>query len=82
MVKKTKFSVVRYGNVNNSRGSVIPLFKHYDEMGKSLPVTNLNMTRFSIKMEDAINLVYIAMKKVLVGKFLFQKLSLTSCQIW
>ena len=51
-------------------------------MGKSLPVTNLNMTRFSIKMEDAINLVYIAMKKVLVGKFLFQKLSLTSCQIW
>ncbi|MDC3070049.1 UDP-N-acetylglucosamine 4,6-dehydratase (inverting) [bacterium] len=72
--KKTKFSVVRYGNVNNSRGSVIPLFKHYDEMGKSLPVTNLNMTRFSIKMEDAINLVYIAMKKSFGGEIFIPKI--------
>jgi FlaA1/EpsC-like NDP-sugar epimerase len=60
--KNITFSVVRYGNVNSSRGSVIPLFNHYDKIGKILPVTDLEMTRFSITMHDAIELVFNAIK--------------------
>ena len=72
--KKTKFSVVRYGNVNSSRGSVIPLFLHYDRMGKSLPVTDLEMTRFSITMNDAIELVFNAIKKSFGGEIFIPKI--------
>ena len=72
--KKTKFSVVRYGNVNSSRGSVIPLFIHYNKIGKTLPVTNLEMTRFSITMNDAIDLVYNAIKKCFGGETFIPKI--------
>jgi FlaA1/EpsC-like NDP-sugar epimerase len=73
--KKTKFSVVRYGNVNSSRGSVIPLFMHYNKIGKTLPVTDLEMTRFSITMNDAINLVFNAIKKSFGGEIFIPKIS-------
>ena len=57
---KTKFSVVRYGNVSYSRGSVLELFlnlkKNYNE--KFLPLTNEKMTRFAISIEDATLFVY------------------------
>ena len=72
--KKTKFSVVRYGNVNSSRGSVIPLFLHYNRMNKLLPVTDLKMTRFSITMNDAIELVYNAIKKSFGGEIFIPKI--------
>ena len=72
--RKTKFSLVRYGNVNGSRGSVIPLFKHYDNVGKTLPVTDLEMTRFSITMNDAINLVFTAMKNSFGGEIFIPKI--------
>ncbi len=72
--KKTKFSVVRYGNVNSSRGSVIPLFMHFNKIGKSLPVTDLKMTRFSITMNDAIDLVYNAIKKSFGGEIFIPKI--------
>ncbi len=50
---KTIFSVVRYGNVINSRGSVIPFFKKY--IGKKeVPITHPDMTRFFITIEDAV----------------------------
>lgn len=50
----TVFSVVRYGNVLNSRGSVIPYFKSLINANKELTVTDKNMTRFFISIEDAV----------------------------
>ena len=56
---KTIFSVVRYGNVMGSRGSVIPLFlKNINK--KSLPITDVRMTRFMITLEQGVNLVWEA----------------------
>jgi UDP-N-acetylglucosamine 4,6-dehydratase len=55
---KTIFSVVRYGNVIGSRGSVIPYFKKLkEENNKYLPITHTDMTRFVISIEDAVNFV-------------------------
>lgn len=53
----TRFSVVRYGNVAGSRGSVIPLFKRLHAEGRPLPITHPEMTRFWITIEDAVNFV-------------------------
>ena len=53
----TTFSVVRYGNVMGSRGSVIPYFKQLAEDGKPLPKTDLRMTRFWISLSDAVKFV-------------------------
>jgi len=47
------FSCVRYGNVSNSRGSVIPLFSGLAKLGQSLPVTHKDMTRFWITLQEA-----------------------------
>ncbi len=54
--KDIKFSVVRYGNVMGSRGSVIPFFIKHREKG-FLPVTDMRMTRFSITLEEAVAFV-------------------------
>ncbi len=53
---RTKFSVVRYGNVIGSRGSVIPLFKKMREKGV-LPITDPRMTRFWITLEQGVDIV-------------------------
>ena len=53
----TTFCVVRYGNVMGSRGSVIPFFQSLARQGKPLPITNLEMTRFWINIEDAVDFV-------------------------
>ena len=53
----TSFSVVRYGNVMGSRGSVIPFFRKLAEAGKPLPITDKRMTRFWISIEDAVDFV-------------------------
>ena len=53
----TTFSVVRYGNVMGSRGSVIPFFKDLARSGKPLPITDKRMTRFWITLDQAINFV-------------------------
>jgi UDP-N-acetylglucosamine 4,6-dehydratase len=53
----TSFSVVRYGNVMGSRGSVIPFFQEIAAQGKPLPVTDLRMTRFWISIESAVQFV-------------------------
>lgn len=52
-----RFSVVRYGNVIGSRGSVVPLFKKLALEGKALPITDKRMTRFWISMDRALDLV-------------------------
>jgi UDP-N-acetylglucosamine 4,6-dehydratase len=57
-LRETQFSVVRYGNVLGSRGSVVPLFKNLMEQGvKKLPVTDAEMTRFWITLEQGVNFV-------------------------
>jgi len=53
----TSFSVVRYGNVMGSRGSVIPYFQDLVSRGKPLPITDIRMTRFWISLADAVNFV-------------------------
>jgi UDP-N-acetylglucosamine 4,6-dehydratase/5-epimerase len=52
-----RFSVVRYGNVMGSRGSVIPLFRRLAREGKSLPITDKQMTRFWISLDQAVRFV-------------------------
>ncbi len=53
----SRFSVVRYGNVMGSRGSVIPFFKKLAAEGKPLPITDLRMTRFWITLPQAVQFV-------------------------
>ena len=53
----TRFSVVRYGNVMGSRGSVIPLWRSLNERGESLPLTDRRMTRFWITLPQAVKFV-------------------------
>lgn len=62
-ISKPKFVVVRYGNVLNSRGSIIPLFTQIaqDENKKFFTVTHPGMTRFFLSLEDGINLIEKAM---------------------
>lgn len=55
--KGTKFSVVRYGNVSGSRGSVIPIFLELDRKNKNFKVTDPKMTRFSISLEESVETV-------------------------
>lgn len=54
--KKTRFSVVRYGNVVGSRGSVVPFFKKIKDTGK-LPITDARMTRFWITLDQGVQFV-------------------------
>ena len=62
--KKTRFSVVRYGNVVGSRGSVIPyFFKLIKEGAKELPITDFRMTRFWITLDEGVDLVLRALKE-------------------
>ncbi len=60
--RKTKFSCVRYGNVFGSRGSVIPKFIEQIKTKKEITVTDHNMTRFNITMDDALDLILNAIK--------------------
>ena len=53
----SKFSVVRYGNVFGSRGSIVPLFTRLVEEGKPLQITNSDMTRFNISLDEAVKMV-------------------------
>lgn len=56
--KRTQFSVVRYGNVIGSRGSVVPFFKKLIEQGvKKLPITDIKMTRFWISIDQGVEFV-------------------------
>lgn len=53
----TIFNVARYGNVIGTRGSVIPFWKERREQGKTLPITNPDMTRFFFTLEEAVELI-------------------------
>jgi UDP-N-acetylglucosamine 4,6-dehydratase len=60
--KNISFSVVRYGNVTGSRGSVIPFFLKTFQNKKKLPLTHYDMTRFNISLKESIKLVLHAIK--------------------
>ena len=70
---KTKFSVVRYGNVMGSRGSVIPLFKSLKEAGE-LPITSFEMTRFVITLDQSVDVVWNAFEDMQGGEIYVKKL--------
>ncbi len=68
-----RFSVVRYGNVMGSRGSVIPFFINKARSGV-LPITDVNMTRFNISLEDGVEMVLWALEHALGGEILVPKI--------
>ena len=71
--KETRFSVVRYGNVVGSRGSVIPLFRSLRHQGV-LPVTDERMTRFWITLDQGISLVLRALDQMHGGEIFVPKI--------
>jgi UDP-N-acetylglucosamine 4,6-dehydratase len=70
---KTMFCGTRYGNVMASRGSVIPLFIDQIKEGKPLTLTDPNMTRFMMTLEDAVDLVLYAFENANQGDLFVQK---------
>jgi UDP-N-acetylglucosamine 4,6-dehydratase (inverting) len=68
-----KFSVVRYGNVMGSRGSVIPFFMEKRKTGV-LPITDPGMTRFNISLEEGVDMVFFALKNALGGEIFVPKI--------
>ncbi len=68
-----KFSVVRYGNVMGSRGSVIPFFLKTAKTG-SIPITDPQMTRFNISLEDGVKMVLWALENALGGELFVPKI--------
>ncbi len=69
----TVFCAVRYGNVAASRGSVIPVFVEHIKTHTSLPVTVPHMTRFMLSLEDAVDLVELAVDKGQQGDIFIKK---------
>lgn len=72
--KQTKFSVVRYGNVMGSRGSVIPYFLELQKEGKPLRITHHEMTRFMISLDEGVSLVEQAFSDGLGGEIFVRKI--------
>lgn len=73
--KDTTFSVVRYGNVSGSRGSVIPFFKTLLDSGKKeLPITDFEMTRFWITLDQGVDLVFKAIEESKGGEIYVSKI--------
>lgn len=72
-LNRTIFSVVRYGNVMGSRGSVIPFFKGLAPTGE-LPITDIRMTRFMITLEEGVKLVWSAFEDMLGGEIYVKKI--------
>lgn len=72
---RTRFSVVRYGNVVGSRGSVVPFFKGLLERGATeLPVTDERMTRFWLKLEDGVEFVLKNFQRMQGGEIFIPKI--------
>ena len=71
--KDIKFSVVRYGNVMGSRGSVIPFFVSKKEEG-TIPITHPEMTRFNISLDEGVDMVMYALNNHLGGEIFVPKI--------
>lgn len=73
--KDIRFSVVRYGNVMGSRGSVIPFFIRLRDQGASqIPITDMRMTRFNISLEEGVAMVMYAIGHHLGGEIFIPKI--------
>ena len=72
--KDIKFSCVRYGNVLGSRGSVLPLFLEQNKKQQFFTVTDKNMTRFNIMINEAIEMVLFSLKNKDVGDIIIPKI--------
>ena len=71
----TNFSIVRYGNVAGSRGSVIPFFKDLIDKGvREMPITDFRMTRFWITLDQGVELVYKALEEAVGGETYISKI--------
>jgi UDP-N-acetylglucosamine 4,6-dehydratase len=70
---ETSFCTVRYGNVMGSRGSVIPLFKRQIAKGEPLTITDGGMTRFLLKLSQAVSLVRHALERGVSGRLYVKK---------
>jgi UDP-N-acetylglucosamine 4,6-dehydratase/5-epimerase len=68
-----RFSVVRYGNVMGSRGSVIPFFLARRKTGV-LPITDPSMTRFNISLQEGVDMVFYALERALGGEIFVPKI--------
>jgi UDP-N-acetylglucosamine 4,6-dehydratase len=69
-----RFSVVRYGNVMGSRGSVIPFFIEKARNSNILPITHKDMTRFNISLEDGVEMVLWAIENAIGGEIFVPKI--------
>lgn len=73
--KETRFSVVRYGNVVGSRGSVVPFFRRLAAEGaKELPITDPRMTRFWLRLEDGVDFVLKSFARMQGGEIFIPKI--------
>lgn len=79
--KATKICCTRYGNVLYSRGSVVPLFISQIKRGVPLTVTDPNMTRFIMTLEEALDLVIFAFENGENGDILVQKAAATTIEV-
>ena len=73
--RRTIFSVLRYGNVMSSRGSVIPLFQKLCSEKKPIPITDKSMTRFSLTLKDSVIFSFLTLKQMIGGEIFVPKLS-------
>jgi UDP-N-acetylglucosamine 4,6-dehydratase len=73
MKRSTKFSVVRYGNVVGSRGSVVPFFLGMRKTGR-LPITDLRMTRFWINLQQGVDFVLDSLERMEGGEIFVPKI--------
>ena len=71
---QTKFSILRYGNVFGSKGSIVPFFLKLSKKNIALPVTNINCTRFIITFDRAIELINYIFKNQIGGEIFVPKL--------
>jgi FlaA1/EpsC-like NDP-sugar epimerase len=72
--KRTIFACVRYGNVLGSRGSVIPVFRNQIDNSHNLTITDVNMTRFILTLNDAIDLVFKSVQYAVGGEIFVLKI--------
>ena len=72
--KNPIFSTVRYGNVLGSRGSVIPFFKSFKKKRGQVPITDINMTRFFISLEDSVKFVLRSLEIMKGGEIFVPKI--------
>jgi len=73
-LKDTGFSIVRYGNVMGSRGSVVPFFEKKRDAGEPLPITDPRMTRFWITLEHGANFVLQCLERMVGGEVFVPKI--------